>query len=256
MKYISIDEVEIPSIGLGTWPFTGRQCFEAVSNALDIGYRHIDTAQMYDNEEVVGRAIKKSGIDREDIFLVTKIHPNNLSYNDVTTSVKRSLKKLNTYIDLLLIHSPSMKTPIEETIDAMNELQQKTDIKNIGVSNFSIKQMKEAINASNTPILTNQIKYNPFRKNTNILDFCQEQNIMLTAYSPLAKSRTSKNDTINKISKKYNKTPQQVTLRWLIQQKNVSAIPRSSNRQHQKENIEIFDFNLNKKELKQISNID
>ncbi len=255
MEYVSINGAKIPSIGLGTWPFTGRQCFDAVTNSLDIGYRHIDTAQMYNNEEVVGRAIRQSDIDREEIFLVTKIHPNNLSYNDVHSSVKRSLEKLNTQIDLLLIHSPSLTTPIEETIEAMNELQETSDIKHIGVSNFSIEQMKKAITSSKTPILTNQIKYNPFRKNEEILKFCQERNIMLTAYSPLAKGHTSKNGLIHEISKKYNKTTHQVTLRWLTQQKNVSAIPRSSNPQHQKENIEIFDFNLSKPELKQISNI-
>ncbi|MBS3056619.1 MAG: aldo/keto reductase [Candidatus Aenigmarchaeota archaeon] len=251
MKYLKIHGPEVPVIGFGTWQITGDQCRSAVKSALDIGYRHIDTAQRYENEEEVGSAISGSGIKREEIFLVTKVWITNLRYNDVIKSTKESLKKLKTgYIDLLLIHWPVSDISVDETLNAMNKLREEGIIRHIGVSNFSVEQLKEA--QKHSEIFCNQVEYHPFISQEKILRYCQQNNIMLTAYSPLARSKVNEDKTLIEIGEKYNKTTSQITLRWLIQQKNVAAIPKAVNMIHQKENFDIFDFELDDEYMKKI----
>ncbi|WGI17012.1 aldo/keto reductase [Methanonatronarchaeum sp. AMET-Sl] len=256
MEYKKIGGLEIPSIGFGTYRLKGTEAMKAVLSALKMGYRHIDTAEYYDNEEMVGKAIKKSNIDREKIFLTTKIWKTNLRYEDVKNSFKDSLNKLNTeYIDLLLIHWPNPDIELKETIKAMNELQDSDQVRHIGVSNFDVNLMKKAIKHSKYPITTNQVEYHPFKKQTEILDFCRNKNIILTAYSPLAKGKVTENNVLKKIGDKYDKTASQITLRWQIQQKNVIAIPKASKKSHREENIDIFDFKLTEKEINKINEI-
>jgi diketogulonate reductase-like aldo/keto reductase len=252
MEYVNTQGVEVPALGFGTYPMKGEECRNTVETALDLGYRHIDTAQMYENEEQVGQAIAGSGVDREEIFLVTKILRENLAYEDVHRSVEESLDRLGTEIDLLLIHSPNRTVPLEDSIRAMNELQNDGSVKHIGVSNFSVSQMEAAIDTSETPILTNQVKYHPFNGQDDILEFCIDNDSMLTAYSPVARQRIIGNDTLQEIGNRYGKTEAQVALRWLIQQRMVSAIPKATKREHQKENIDIFDFQLTEDEMNQI----
>lgn len=253
MKYIELNDMKVPAVGLGTWDLRGKRCTEAVFSALDMGYRQIDTAQMYGNEEQIGDALQQTKIQREDIFLTTKIKPPSLAYNDVLDSFAVSLEKLQTdYADLLLIHWPSSKVPVSETIKAMNKLQSDKQVKHIGVSNFSIRETRETIDASETPILTNQVHYDPFRDQSELLKFCVQNNLMLTAYSPLAKGRAVKNSTLREIGKKYKKSAAQTALRWLIQQKNVSAIPKAENPEHQQENLDIFDFELSPDDMETI----
>ena len=252
MEYVRVQDVEVPALGFGTWPMKGEECRTAVETALDIGYRHIDTAQMYENEAEVGDAISNSDVAREDIFLVTKIQSGNLAYDDVLDSVEKSLDRLDTAIDLLLIHSPSNTVPIEESIQAMNELQQAGHVDHIGVSNFSVAQMEQAIDASETPILTNQVEYHPFKSQDDILEFCIDNDLMMTAYSPVARKDVIGNDVLQEIGAQYEKTEAQVTLRWLTQQENVSAIPKASSRSHQEENLNIFDFELSNDEMEQV----
>ena len=253
MKHIELIGAKIPILGLGTWNLRGRLCTEAVLSALDMGYRHIDTAQMYGNEDRIGDALQQTGTKRKDIFLTTKIKPPSLAYDKVLDSFAVSLEKLQTgYADLLLIHWPSSKVPVSETIKAMNKLQEDKQVKHIGVSNFSVRETREAMDASKTPILTNQVHYDPFRDQSGLLEFCIQNNIMLTAYSPLAKGRAAKNDKLREIGENYGKTPAQVALRWLIQQKNVSAIPKAENSDHQQENLDIFDFELSPDDMEKI----
>jgi len=252
MEHVTADGVDVPALGFGTWPMKGETCRTAVGHALDIGYRHIDTAQMYDNEEAVGRAIAASDVPREDVFLVTKVLRNNLAHDDVLRSVEQSAQRLKTEIDLLLIHAPSRSVPIEESISAMNQLQERGLVENIGVSNFSVEQIRQAIAASETSILTNQVEYHPFRDQSEILEFCIENGIVLTAYSPLGKGRVIGNEVLEQIGDTYQKTAAQVALRWLLQQEMVVAIPKASSPTHIEENFDVFDFEVTDEEMEQI----
>lgn len=249
-------DVKVPVLGLGTAQITGDECINTVKQALDIGYRHIDTAQLYGNESEIGEAIENSRIDRDKLFIVTKIKRKNLEKSKLYQSFMESLEKLRTdYVDLLLIHAPSKKVPINESIHEMNKLQDKDKIKHIGVSNFSVEQTKKAMDASSTPIITNQVKYHPMYGQEKLLKFCLKEDIYLTAYSPLARGKVHENRILKKIGGRYNKNEFQITLRWLIQQDNVVAIPKASSRKHLEENIGIFDFELNKEEMKKIFGI-
>jgi diketogulonate reductase-like aldo/keto reductase len=185
MKYITAKDIDVPALSFGTWLIKGAACRTAVEHALHTGYRHLDTAQMYNNKDAVGQAIADSEVPREDVFLVTKILRQNLAHDDVRSSVEESVQGLGTEIDLLLIHAPSRSVPIEGSIGAMNELQEHGLVDHIGVSNFSVDQIQQAIAASNSPILTNQVEYHPFKSQSEILEFGIENDIILTVYSPL-----------------------------------------------------------------------
>lgn len=252
MEYVGVRGVEVPGLGFGTARITGDECRAAVEDAIDLGYRHIDTAQMYDNEGEVGDAIARSRVDREELFVVTKVHRRNLAYEDVLDSVADSLERLGTEIDLLLIHAPSRTVPTAESIEAMNQLQRDGRVDAIGVSNFSVGQLREAIDASETPILTNQVEYHPFKDQSDVLAFCIENDILLTAYSPVAKGRVVGNPTLQAIGDRYGKTEAQVALRWLLQQDNVAAIPKAASREHREENLDVFDFRLTDDEMTRI----
>lgn len=250
MEYVSVQSTDIPALGFGTARMRKTEAQKAVENALELGYRHIDTAQMYENEDAVGTAVETSDVARDEVFLVTKIHRRNLAYEDLLDSFEKSLDRLQMdYVDLLLIHEPSRSVPVAESIKAMNELQEAGSVRHIGVSNFSIRQLREADEASNTPIITNQVEYHPFKDQSQLLEYCVDNNVMLTAYSPLDVGRGLENDTLVRIGGRYGKSPAQVALRWLIQQENVSAIPKASNRQHQEKNIDVFDFELTAAEM-------
>lgn len=252
MNYVTAQGENVPALGYGTWSMKGETCRKAVATALETGYRHFDTAQMYDNETAVGRAIADSAVPRDEVFLVTKILRQNLAYDDVRNSVEESRRRLGTDIDLLLIHAPSRSVPLEESIEAMNELQSRGAVEHIGVSNFSVGQLQRAIAASTTPILTNQVEYHPFKNQAGMLEFCIENNVMLTAYSPLAEGRVVGNETLKEIGRRYEKTAAQVALRWLLQQEMVAAIPKASGREHIEENFDVFDFELERDEMVRI----
>ena len=255
MEYVTADGVDVPALGFGTWPMKGDTCRTAVQHALQTGYRHLDTAQMYNNEDAVGQAIADSEVPRDDVFLVTKIRRENLAHDDVLRTVEESRQRLGTDIDLLLIHAPSRSVPIEEPIGAMNELQERGTVQHIGVSNFSVEQMQRAIAASNTPILTNQVEYHPFKSQSEILEFCIENDIVLTAYSPLDRGRVFGNEVLEELGTKYGKTAAQVALRWLIQQEMVAAIPKASDPAHIEANFDVFDFELEDEEMERIFDV-
>lgn len=256
MEHVEVQEEKVPKIGLGTWQLTGKRCRKAVKNALDIGYRHIDTAQAYGNEEKVGKGIKSSKVDREDIWLTTKIWRDNLTEEKALKSVNKSLERLETnYIDLLLIHWPSEKVAFNETLEAMNQLVDKGAVKNIGVSNFTVEQLEKAQEVSRNPIFANQVEYHPFLDQGELLEKCREDDIMLTAYSPLARGDVLQNETLIGIAAKHDKSAAQVALRWLVEQENVSAIPKASTHQHQADNLNVSDFSLTKDERQKISEL-
>ena len=253
MEYVTVEGVDVPALGFGTWPMKGETCRTAVRTALEHGYRHIDTAQMYENEAAVGEAIAESDVPREDVFLVTKLLSGNLAHDDVLSTARASRNRLGTdYIDLLLIHSPSRSVPIAESIGAMNQLQADGVVEHIGVSNFSVDQLEAAMDVSETPILTNQVEYHPLTSKSDFLEFCLDHGIMLTAYTPVARGRVVGNETLEGIGERYGKTAAQVALRWLVQQEMVAAIPKASTPEHVEENIDVFDFELAPEEMERI----
>ncbi len=247
---ISAGGADVPALGFGTARLTGEQCRRAVERALEVGYRHVDTAQLYENEAAVGDAIEASDVPREDVFVVTKVHRDNAAAADVVDSTRASLERLGLEtVDLLLLHAPSRRAPLEETIDAMNELQADGLVQHVGVSNFSVDLLERAIDCSSTPIVTNQVKYHPYHHQDELLEYCVENDVCLTAYSPLAEGAVPGDDRLAEIGEPYGKSAAQVALRWLFQQPMVAAIPKAATRAHLEANADVFDFELDAEEM-------
>lgn len=251
----TLQDFTIPSIGFGTYELSGETCRESVLDAIELGYRHIDTAQMYHNEIEVGMAIKESGIHREDLFLTDKIWFDNLAPEDLKHSFVQSLEKLKTdYIDLLLIHWPSPTgIPLKETILAMQDLQKQKVARWIGVSNFTPNLLKNALTYQN--VICDQVEYHPFLSQEELLNMAVANGLFIIAYSPIARGEVFKNKQLASIGQKYGKTAAQVSLRWLIQHELVVAIPRSSFHEHRKSNLDIFDFQLTEEDMNDISSL-
>ena len=253
--FITQNKTKVPKLGYGTWLLKGTQCIKAVQSALDTGYRHIDTAQIYGNEQEVGVAIKNSGIPRGELFIVTKVWRDSLRSQEVIKSAEESLEKLQVnYVDLLLIHWPEIRVPLEETIEAMQKLVEMGKTKLIGVSNFPVELMDTAKKIA-PDVACNQVEYHPFLNQNAILKSVKRHNMFLTAYSPLARNSVFKNKTLVEIGKKYSKTAGQVTLRWLVDQNNVVTIPKAAKSVHLKENFNIFDFQLDESDRLVIGNL-
>lgn len=256
MEYASVRGEAVPAIGLGTYRLRGSECRETVQTALEIGYRHIDTAEFYENQAEIGTAIDTATVSREDLFVTTKVWKTNLEASAVHRSVTNSLEALDLeYVDLLLIHWPNEAVPVEETLEAMNRLQAEGLVRHVGVSNFSISQLEAAMNTSETPILTNQVEYNPYVDRDELLTYCRNQDVLLTAYSPLAKGDVLEDETLVEIGNRYGKSPAQVALRWLVQQEGVVAIPKASSREHLEANLDVFDFKLSREEMAQVGSL-
>lgn len=257
MQYKTIQGIEVPEIGLGTYKLHDKECEYTVREALDIGYRHIDTAQMYKNEREVGEAIHVSNVDRSDIFLTTKVWHTNLEHDDVLQTTEESLRNLNTpYVDCLLIHWPNQQYDLRKTLEAMLVLRDQGKAMNIGVSNFPLPLLKKANDEIRAPIFCDQVEYHPFLGQFDLLDYAIEKEILVTAYAPLAQGDVNSNRDLQRIAEKYSKTPAQISLRWLIEQENVVAIPKASNSEHLKENIDIFDFELSDEDFEFIDEMD
>ena len=254
MEYVTVGGTEVPALGFGTARMDEYdEQYRTVSAALETGYRHVDTAQIYGSEGAVGDAIEESDHDREELFLTTKLADGNREHEAVLESTAESLDRLGTeYVDLLLIHSPNDGIGHEETIGAMNELQAEGRVEHVGVSNFSVRQTAEAIELSETPILTNQVKYNPYESQADLLAYCIDEGVMLTAYSPLAVGDVVGDEVLESIGERYGKSAAQVALRWLLQQPMVSPIPMSSSPGHIRENFALFDFELDDAELREV----
>lgn len=243
----------MPVLGFGTWQLRDKEAVAATRMALDIGYRHIDTAQIYENEAEVGTALAESKVAREKIFLTTKIWMNNFTAARVASSTEESLRKLKTdYVDLLLIHWPSADVPLSETLGAMQKLLDAGRTRAIGVSNFPVAEMKKAVGEVGAPIACNQVEYHAMLSQKPVLDYARKQGIAVTAYSPLGRGKLSDNLVLVRIGKKYGKSPEQVALRWLIQQPGVAAIPKAASEKHARSNFEIFDFTLDEGDRKAI----
>lgn len=257
MQYKNIQGQDVPEIGIGTYKLHDRECERVLRMALDIGYRHIDTAQMYKNERGIGEALNVSNVPREDIFLTTKVWHTNLEHDDVLQTTEESLRNMDTpYVDLLLIHWPNEQYDLRATIEAMLVLRDQGKAMNIGVSNFPLPLLQKVNDEIRAPIFCNQVEFHPFLDQLDLLDYAIDNDIMLTAYAPLAKGKVSENKDLQQIAKKYGKTAAQVALRWLIEQENVVAIPKASSEEHLKENIDIFDFYLEDEDFDRIDQLE
>ncbi len=255
MKDVKIKDAVIPALGFGTFQLDSEQAEKMVAAALGAGYRHIDTAQIYRNEEAVGDAIKASGVSRDQVFLTTKVWRESLSKKDFLPSVEESLRKLKTdYVDLLLIHWPNADVPVAEYMEQLMEAQQKGYTKFIGVSNHTVPLLDEVL-ATGADIITNQVEYHPLLDQAKVYTYLREHNISLTAYSPIAQGKVIGNPTLKSIADKYGKSEVQVSLRWLMQQDDVLAIPRTTKVENLKSNFQVFDFELTQEEMASINEL-
>ena len=251
-------QANIPVLGLGTWQSTGQDCVDVISQALKMGYEHIDTAQAYGNEKEVGQGIKQSGVSRDKFFLTTKIFPDDMKFEPekLIAAAKRSLADLDTdYVDLLLLHWPDDRVPLSETIPALCELQKQGLTRHIGVSNFNIANIIEAEKYADVPIVVNQVEFHPFIKQKTLQTFLNNHHILLEAYSPLARGDVFDNEIIKEIADKHNVTPAQISLAWILADKHRIAIPKTSNPDHLQGNLDAIKVQLSADDIEKISSL-
>ena len=263
MKYLKLnDGNQIPAIGFGTYKATEEEGIEAVKTALRNGYRLIDGAAKYENEVAVGKAIKESGIPREEIFVTTKVWRENLGYENTKKAFEDSLKKLNLDdVDLYLIHWPANAKNFEnwqeinaETWRAMEDLQKEGKIKSIGVSNFWVEHLEALMKTAKVKPAINQIEFHPGYWQPEVTEFCQKHGIVVEAWSPLARGKVFENQALKKIAENHGKSVSQISLRWIVQH-GVVPIPKSTTEERILDNISIFDFELNSDEMKTINEL-
>lgn len=271
MKYETVHGVTLPKIGFGTWRIGGGSypdqkldsaSMTALRAALEIGYTHFDTAESYAAghcEELIGRAVRESGKKREEVFITTKVSPEHLAYNDVLRSCENSLRHLKMdYIDLYLIHWPPRSiSKLDEAFPALNKLVRDGKVRHLGVSNFNLKWLKRSQELSETPIITNQVPYRLPDKSfveNGVLEYCQQNEILVTAYSPVKFRSMRVNKTLGDIAEAHFSTPFQIALAWLMMQPRVITIPMSFDPLHIKENFDAADIELTDKEMLKLSN--
>jgi 2,5-diketo-D-gluconate reductase B len=253
MLFVEANGAKIPAIGLGTWELRGRTCARLVEQALRLGYRHIDTAQVYENEREVGEGLRASGVRREEVFITTKVWTSHFAPHDLERSTKESLNKLRlTEVDLLLLHWPNPRVPLSETLEALAQVHKLGMAKHIGVSNFPVALIEEAVEKCPAPLVCDQVEYHPYLDQTKVRAACARHGMAVVAYSPVAKGRVKSDELLAGIGKAHRKSAAQVCLRWLVQQ-GVCAIPRTSRLERLSENLEIFDFELSEAEMAEIS---
>lgn len=254
MRTITIQDTTVPALGLGTWQLTGDTCERAVAHALDLGYRHIDTAQMYGNEDRVGAGMARSSVDRADVFLTTKLDNPNHAPAAVRSSTEGSLRRLGTdHVDLLLIHWPVSDVPFEQTLDAMLELVGQGKVGHVGVSNFLPEQVKQVV--AHTPLFANQVEYHPFLAQDELHGLAVAHDHLLTAYSPLARGTVSADDTLAEIARAHDATAAQVALAWLLGQDHVAAVPKATSVEHLAANFAAQDIELSDDDARRISGL-
>jgi 2,5-diketo-D-gluconate reductase B len=242
----------IPAIGFGTSGM-GDVRAEHIATALNAGYRHIDTARKYGTERAVGEGMRAACVPRAEIFLCTKVSHENLHAADFARSVDASLKALGVdYVDLLLVHWPQMTTPLAETMGALAKAKRSGLTRHIGVANFNIAMLDDAIRLCPEPLVTLQAECHPYLDQTKVIAACRARGLVLTAYCPLARGRLHGDPVLAEIAKRKGKTFAQVALRWLVQQGMIAAIPRSSNPARIAQNIDVFDFALDDEDMQRI----
>ncbi len=254
-EILEIQGIEIPKLGFGTWQLSGEACVTAVRDAIELGYRHIDTARAYGNEKQVGQGLHDSGRNRDEIFLTTKLWYTELTAAGVHDQVEQSLRDLRTeYIDLLLIHWHNRRVPLAETLGAMLDARDAGRIRHLGVSNFPSALMRDAL--EHAPLLCDQVEYHPYLGQPQVLEMARERDLMVTAYSPLAQGEALRDPVIGEIAEAHGKSPSQIVLRWLLDQPHVAAVPKAASHEHRAANFDIFDFALSDEERGRIAGLE
>ena len=245
----------IPLAGLGTWDLRGRTCARIVEQALRLGYRHIDTAEMYDNEREVGEGLRASGVPRNEVFVSTKVWPSHFAPRELLRAAKDSLVKLRlSEVDLLLLHWPNPQVPLSETLGALGKVKEGGMARHIGVSNFNTALLDEATALSTEPLVCNQFEMHPFLDQSKLVSACRAKGMAAVAYSPIARGNAKNDAVLARIGQEHGKTAAQVCLRYLVQQ-DVAVIPRTSKIERLEENLSIFDFVLTDAEMSEIGRL-
>ena len=255
MQIVEANGARIPAIGFGTMTLKENVGIEMTAAALRAGYRHLDTAQMYGNEREVGEGLRASGVKREEVFLTTKVWHNRLAAGDLERSVDESLERLKLpSVDLLLIHWPNAAIPLQETLGALAKVKRAGLTKHIGVANFTVALIEEAVRLADEPLVTNQIEVHPFIDRSKVIAACRRHGISVTAYCPIARGKVPGNPVIERIAKAHGKSAGQVALHWLVQQ-GVIPIPRTAKVERLPENLAVFDFALSPAEMTDIAGL-
>ena len=253
MQFVEAKGVKIPAIGLGTWELRGRTCARLVEQALRLGYRHIDTAQVYENEREVGEALRASGVPRNEVFVTTKVWTNHFAPHELERSTKESLTSCASPRSICCCCTGRTRACRCRRRWMRWRMSRKLGMtRHIGVSNFTVALMEEAVEKCPAPLVCNQVEYHPYLDQTKVREACARHDLALVAYSPIAKGRVRKDEVLARIGSAHGKSAAQMCLRWLVQQQ-VSAIPRTSRLERLSENIEVFDFELSGAEMAEIS---
>jgi 2,5-diketo-D-gluconate reductase B len=246
---------KIPLLGLGTWDLRGRTCVRMVEQALQLGYRHIDTAEMYDNEREVGEGLHASGVKRGEIFVTTKVWPSHFAPRDLERAARDSVARLRVReVDLLLLHWPNPQIQLPDTLGALCKVKRDGLARHIGVSNFTVKLLEEAVRLSSEPLVANQIECHPFLDQSKVIAACRKHDMAVVAYSPIARGGARNDKLLTRIGAAHGRTAAQICLRFLVQQ-NIVVIPRSSKEKRLAENAAIFDFTLSAAEMTEIAGL-
>lgn len=245
MQMIETHGMRMPKLGLGTWRMSGAECERAVQAALALGYRHLDTAQMYGNEDAVGAGLAGSGVARADIHLTTKVWPDNIAPAAMRRSMEDSLRHLRTeYVDLYLIHWPYPDMDLPAALETLVKLKEEGKARAIGVSNFTVALLRRAVEEVGAPIACNQIEYHVLLDQAKVLDYARSKGIAVTAYCPLAQGRLAEHAALDAIAAKHGCTTAQVALAWLLEQDLVAAIPKAGRRESQMANLAALEIRL------------
>ena len=254
---LPIPGAQIPAIGLGTFRLTGASAVSAVSGALALGYRHLDTAAMYDNETEVGEGLRASGVARDQVFITTKVWTTDIAKGDLQASAQASLSRLKLdQVDLMLIHWPNKAIPLAQSIEALCDAKQRGYARNIGVANFPAAMLDDAVRLAAThgeKIATNQCEYHPRLSQAKVLEACRRHEVVFVSYSPLGQGSLMADEAIASIAARHGKTVSQIVLRWHVQQEGVAAIPKAGSAGHQRDNLDVFGFVLPDEEMRAIS---
>jgi 2,5-diketo-D-gluconate reductase B len=243
----------IPLLGLGTWDLRGRTCARIVEQALRLGYRHIDTAEMYDNERDAGEGLRASGVKRSDVFVTTKIWPDHFAPRELERAARESLSRLRLQeVDLLLLHWPNPRIPLADTLGALGKVKREGLTRHIGVSNFTVVLIEQAVALTTEPLVCDQIEYHPFLDQSKVIAACRKHDMAVVAYSPIARGKAGDDRVLARIAAAHDKTAAQVSLRFLVQQ-SIVVIPRTSKAERLSENAAIFDFKLSPQEMTEIA---
>jgi len=252
---IEANGASIPLVGLGTWDLRGRSCARVVEQALRLGYRHVDTAEMYDNEREVGEGIRASGVERNELFVTTKVWPSHFAPRALERAAHDSLMRLRlSEVDLLLLHWPNPQVPLAETLGALCKVKRDGLARHIGISNFTVALIEEALGIATEPLVCDQVECHPFLDQSKVIAACRRHGMAVVAYSPIARGNAKNDKLLARIGAAHNKTAAQICLRYLVQQ-NIVVIPRTSKLERLTENAALFDFTLSKEEMSEIAGL-